>query len=156
MEPAPGVRVAGRVAVVLGGLLPGVGLVTDTVRFTPSETDARGRAVAEDFIFAAESGDGAMESREAGFVAVEDVTGALTGGPAGALGAIEVLLEGGGTAETGTFGGIADFVRGGPDAVFLIGELIPVGLAEGAVILDTDGLAAPAPKVPEFRIYKTQ
>lgn len=151
MEPAPGVRVV-RVAVVLGGLAPGGGLVIDAVRFTPSETDARGRDAAEDFTLAAESGEGAIDIREAGFAAVDEATEGLTGGPVGALGAREARREGGGTAETGTFGGIADFVREGPELVFLIGEPMEVGLTDGAVILDIAGFAAPAPNVPEFRI----
>lgn len=79
---------------MLGGLaVPGAaaaGLtVPETVRFTPSETEARGRAVVEDLSPVVESGVAVAVRAGGGLAEVEDASGVLPAAipAAGALGA---------------------------------------------------------------------
>jgi hypothetical protein len=155
IDPVPGVLVG--LAVMLEGraAVDVAGFDTEAVRFTSPETDARGRAVAADFRLALESGEGMMERRE-GLEEVEEANGVLAAVGTGALGTTEALLEGAGTeAEAGALGGIEDFVGGGPEAALLIGEVIVVGLTDGAASFETAGFAVPEPKVPELKIFFT-
>jgi hypothetical protein len=161
IDPAPGVRVVlEAVKLALGGRAVGgaPGFDIDDVRFIPSATEARGRAVVLEP--ALDSGEETIERREDGFAVVdEDKDDFATFDDAGALGvgAREALRDGGGGAAEGVvFGGIEDLTGGcGPGAAFLTGEVTEVGFAGEVVAFDTVGFVVPGPNVPELRIYLT-
>lgn len=73
-----------------GAAAPGL-TVPETVRLTPSETEARGRAVVEDLSPVVESGVAVAVRAGGGLAEVEDASGVLPAAiPAvGALGAID-------------------------------------------------------------------
>ena len=156
---------------MLGGLAAaeagGAGLVPDTVLFTPSETEARGRG-AGGFAVAFESGV-AVEVRDGagGLEAVEDDRGVRpVAAGAGALGTTDIRLVGAGGAPAVEFclGGIAlvaaDVAGFAADApvvvVFLRAALAEGVLAAGAAVAFAAlgaAFTAPDPNVPELMIY---
>ena len=158
IEPGPGVRVSLVVAeLALGGRATGgvPGFDIDKVRFTPSVTEARGRAVVDDLRVALESEEGTMERREGGFVDrgvfVVGVTGVF------GVGASELLRDGGvATAGVVDLKGIEDLAGCcGPDAIFLTGEATDAGLAGRTVAFEAVGFTVTEPEVPELGIYLT-
>jgi hypothetical protein len=164
---APG-RVAVALAVIVGFATVGATLETEGARFTPSETDARGREATDDADPAGETTDGRVEPAEAGCFMAELPEGTLEDAvvPVGRAGTTDCLREVPvvDAAETGARevvpGALAldevplvDFCNPGagrtPVAVGLEGEAGPLeAAAEGAVF------AAPAPKVPELIPYR--
>lgn len=175
MDWLPGV-LAVRVEAVLGGLAALVavtgGLEPETVRFTPSETEARGRAVVEDLSAAVESGVAVEVRVGAGLVAVEDASGVrpavvlvpvagtlgatdwrLTGFVAGGATEVEFCLGGGMAFEAAVVG----LVAGAPAlTLFLRAVVAEDVLAGGAAVAFAAvgaALTAPDPNVPELMIY---
>lgn len=146
--------------VVWGGFTPAetLDLVFKGARFTPSDTEARGREAEEVAEPVGETTDGRVALLVgAGFAPTDaDNEGFESGGADGFAGATESLrLEGtvevaSGREVIGVFEGIADelvdFLRVGATAGLAVAELaVAVGLEEAT-------LTAPAPNVPELMI----
>lgn len=145
--------------------------VPETVRFTPSDTEARGRAVDAVRRAATESGV-AVEVRGGGvgLLAVEDTTGVLpvVVVEGGALGAIDCRLTGfvaeGATEVEFCLGGgmalvagaVVGFAAGAPALTDFLRAVVAddVLVAGAAVALVPAGaaLTAPDPNVPELMI----
>lgn len=176
MEPAPGVRV-GLVAVVLGGFAE-LKLGREIGGFfagTPSDTEARGRAVVEDFDAVDSTGE-TTEGRVAdegigldggeGLVEVDVAKEALGAGTEVFDGAREALrgVGGGGFTAVVFGGGIVPLEA---DVVMLLAgfltveevNVVFVGDAEEELedleIWGGEGLAVPVPNLPELRIFFT-
>ena len=192
MDCAPGVLpfveavLGGRPAdAVLGGrateLDGAVGLGPDTVRLTPSVTEARGFAVVEDLSADAPASGDATEARGVGLeggaglavvgALVAAVVGAFAPGAAGLVGARDCRRDavpgtgGGGIALDADSFSVVGLVAAGLVAVaapvlavfFRAVVAAPVGAFAGgaAVALVADGVAftVPDPNVPELMIY---
>lgn len=147
----------------VGGLLVAERLCLDAggALFTPSETEARGRAADEDLTEAADPVGDTTVGRVAVNLTVVDKGGA--DGLAGARDALRV----GGTADTDIDapvedgGGFEDAISGlggGAEVDFLRGGAEVVGLlvtSDWAGPLGTVVFTVPAPNVPELIIYQS-
>lgn len=183
MDCAPGVRPL--TDAVLGGLAVeavGEGLGPDTVRFTPSVTEARGFAVVEDLSADAPASGEATEARgvgleiaglEVGVGALAAVAGALVAvvaAPTFAPGARDcrrvavpgaggggIALEAAEAEAAGLEAAVVGFVAGAVVVAFLralvADRVFPEAAAPVALVAVGAAFTVPDPNVPELMIY---